>query len=420
MMTTCVRTDASDTCFTVAEGSCRTSTHELTATGLPAGSYRLNDKSSLGACQAACAETDGCVAVEWARTRDDHCEIWTVLPTHADPNCDACSQAEFGCYTATLVPPLLTPVGATGTGQCVPEGEPRNYNGLPEGSVRLNDQPSLDACVARCLAYEGCVAVEFASQATTCELWTTEPAGAGDDTTQRCVLVDRHPLPAANVTYDTTRGGRCGGGKGKGKGGGDDDGEGDGDGEEEEDDNGGEEGDDEGGKGKGRGKGSGDGDCGGGKGKGGGDRDGDGDGGRDGDRDGGEGSGGNGRGRGDGDGRRGRGQSGLSTAEVVAIVAGGVVGASCLLCIGICIGAYHARRVKARIAAATEAAKRAAPAARAEPTMHNISGLALPVMGHTSSELPAYGVTVARGAYEVGGEATPCSPSSASTSATPK
>ena len=83
----CVRDSLGDTCFSHTDGACRSSTMNNTANMLPEGTFRLNDKHELEECEVACAERIDCVAIEWAAITDGHCEIWTVLPTHTEPDC---------------------------------------------------------------------------------------------------------------------------------------------------------------------------------------------------------------------------------------------------------------------------------------------------------------------------------------------
>ena len=152
----CVRDSLGDTCFSHTDGACRSSTMNNSLNMLPEGTFRLNDKHELEECEVACAERIDCVAIEWAAITDGHCEIWTVLPTHTEPDCGRlCDLTPVGCYEAQRVAPAVTAVGASTAGKCRLEGsDDENYNRLPEGSYRLNDVSSLDECVTRYALHE--------------------------------------------------------------------------------------------------------------------------------------------------------------------------------------------------------------------------------------------------------------------------
>ena len=321
----CVRTETTDACFSYSAGACR---HVNTTGPTPpagTGSYRLSVTTTLGECAAACVAARGCVAIEWARTRNAHCEIWTVPPTHTNANCSACDRVNFGCFametlSTTRVPDeniTYTSDAAVAAGFSRGSGQGR---GEGRGDGRRGDGGG-----------RGC----------------RSGGGRGSG------------------------GGRDGEGKGEGKGDGEGKGKGDGDSSR--------------GEGKGEGKGSGD------------ENDDDFEDWRRG-----------GRGRREYDEEAGEEDddddedcvetaSGLSTAALVGIVSGSSVGGICLLCAAVLCGAYHARRVRAKVTAAQEAARRAAAAAtlsstptRAEPMfnglqMHSAQPLDARLMGADKS-----------------------------------
>ena len=319
----CVRTETTDACFSYSAGACR---HVNTTGPTPpagTGSYRLSVTTTLGECAAACVAARGCVAIEWARTRNAHCEIWTVPPTHTNANCSACDRVNFGCFAM----------------------EALSTTRVPDENITYTSDAAVAAGFSR---------------------GSGQGRGEGRGDGRR--------------GDGGGRGCRSGGGRGSG-GGRDDEGKGEG-------------------KGDGEGKGKGDGDSS---------------------------RGGKGEGKGSGDendddfedwrrGGRGRREydeedgdsdddddddcvetaSGLSTAALVGIISGSSVGGICLLCAAVLCGAYHARRVRAKVTAAQEAARRAAAAAtlsstptRAEPMfnglqMHSAQPLDASLMGKST------------------------------------
>lgn len=165
--------------------------------------------SSLDACKVLCANTQGCVGIEY--NTGARCEVWTrpdgIRATVA-------ASSSFSCWRYGTLPTTTMP--AIGSFQAVDGGDGRacrggNADDNLASYYSANSASSLEECQLKCAAAAGCVGIEF-NLGGRCEVWT-RPEGIQASKAVWGFSCFRYSEPvsttATTTATTTTTGGGC-------------------------------------------------------------------------------------------------------------------------------------------------------------------------------------------------------------------